>query len=96
MMIVIKNMIIFKFEKVNGINLTEENLDKNSLNNTIPILQNNKCVGVVLRSKIKRDKVIGKVIWITSQMKGKPKKKFDDWEIILKDDKYILSAIIVK
>ena len=29
-------------------------------------------------------------------MKGKPKKKFDDWEIILKDDKYILSAIIVK
>ena len=73
-MIVIKNMIIFKFEEVNGINLTEENLDKNSLNNTIPILQNNKCVGVVLRSKIKRDKVIGKVIWITSQMKGKPKK----------------------
>ena len=51
---------------------------------------------MVLRSKIKRDKVIGKVIWITSQMKGKPKKKFDDWEIILKDDKYILSAIIVK
>ena len=95
-MIVIKNMIIFKFEGVNGINLTEENLDKNSLNNTIPILQNNKCVGVVLRSKIKRDKVIGKVIWITSQMEGKPKKKFDDWEIILKDDKYILSAIIVK
>ena len=73
-MIVIKNMIIFKFEEVNGINLTEENLDKNSLNNTIPILQNNKCVGMVLRSKIKRDKVIGKVIWITSQMKGKPKK----------------------
>ena len=95
-MIVIKNMIIFKFEEVNGINLTEENLDKNSLNNTIPILQNNKCVGVVLRSKIKRDKVIGKVIWITSQMEGKPKKKFDDWEIIWKDDKYILSAIIVK
>ena len=95
-MIVIKNMIIFKFEEVNGINLTEKNLDKNSLNNTIPILQNNKCVGVVLRSKIKRDKVIGKVIWITSQMKGKKKKKFDDWEIILKDDKYILSAIIVK
>ena len=95
-MIVIKNMIIFKFEEVNGINLTEENLDKNSLNNTIPILQNNKCVGVVLRSKIKRDKVIGKVIWITSQMKGKPKEKFDDREIILKDDKYILSAIIVK
>ena len=74
MMTVIKNMIIFKFEEVNGINLTEENLDRNSLNNTIPILQNNKCVGVVLRSKIKRDKVIGKVIWITSQMKGKPKK----------------------
>ena len=73
-MIVIKNMIIFKFKEVNGINLTAENLDKNSLNNTIPILQNNKCVGVVLRSKIKRDKVIGKVIWITSQMKGKPKK----------------------
>ena len=96
MVIVIKNMIIFKFEEVNGINLTAENLDKNSLNNTIPILQNNKCVGVVLRSKIKRDKVIGKVIWITSQMKGKPKKKFDDWKIILKDDKYILSAIIVK
>ena len=73
-MIVIKNMIIFKFKEVNGINLTAENLDKNSLNNTIPILQNNKCVGMVLRSKIKRDKVIGKVIWITSQMKGKPKK----------------------
>ena len=95
-MIVIKNMIILKFEEVNGINLTEENLDKNSLNNAIPILQNNKCVGVVLRSKIKRDKVIGKVIWITSLMKGKPKKIFDDCEIILKDDKYILSAIIVK
>ena len=95
-MIVIKNMIIFKFEEVNGINLTEENLDNHSLNNTLPILQNYKCVGVVLRSKIKSDKLVRKVIWITSQMKGKPKKKFDDWEIIWKDDKYILSAIIVK
>ena len=41
MMIVIKNMIIFKFEEVNGINLTEENLDKNSLKLSIfyhPIL----------------------------------------------------------
>lgn len=89
-----KNMIIFKFENVNGVEFTQENLINDGKN--IPILYDDKPVGVVIYTNIVKNKIIGKVYWFSYLMKCKPKKIFDSWEVMFNDDgTYNLVSVVI-
>lgn len=90
----LKNMIIFKFENVNGVDLTKENLINDGEH--IPILHNNAPIGIVMNTKIKNNKIIGRVSWWTNLMECKPKKIFDSWEVSFNDDgTYKLVSVVI-
>lgn len=92
---VIKNMIIFEFGEINGVEFQKENLIEKHRFKNIPIIQNGKPVGMVMHGKIQGSKIIGKVAWWTERMIGKPKKKFDSVDINFEYDKYELQSIVV-
>lgn len=82
----LKNMIIFKF--------TQENLMNDG--ECIPILYNETPVGIVLRTRIIKNKIVAKVIWWTSRINFKPKKIFDSWEVEFNNDgTYKLVSVVI-
>jgi len=90
----LKNMIIFKFENVNGVEFIQENLINDGKN--IPVLHNNVPIGMVMNTKIVKNKIIGKVYWFTYFMECKPKKIVDSWEVIFNDNgTYELVSVVI-
>lgn len=92
---VIKNMIIFEFGEINGVEFKKENLIEKHHFKNIPIIQNGKPIGIVVHGKVQGSKIIGKVAWWTEYMIGKPKKKFDSVNLKYEDDKYELQSIVI-
>lgn len=92
---VIKNMIIFEFGEINGVEFKKENLIEKHHFKNIPIIQNGKPIGIVVHGKVQGSKIIGKVAWWTEYMIGKPKKKFDSVNLNYEDDKYELQSIVI-
>jgi len=90
----LKNMIIFKFENVNGVEFIQENLINDGKN--IPVLHNNVPIGMVMNTKIVKNKIIGKVYWFAYFMECKPKKIFDSWEVVFNDNgTYELVSVVI-
>lgn len=90
----LKNMIIFKFENVNGVEFAQGNLMNDG--RKIPILHNNCPVGIVRNTKIVKNKIIGEVYWFTYFIECKPKKIFDSWEVAFNDDgTYELVSVVI-